>query len=83
MNNSVRNSCDHTNSANNFYKYSGNTNNTALNTLNQFSHYNNINNNSFNKLTMTVQNGPMYHNNHVQSKHGRSYRHSVDMCTNL
>lgn len=74
MNNSVRNSCDHTNSANNFYKYAGNTN--------AFNQFNQPTNNS-NKPTMTIQGGPMYHNNNVKLKHGKSYRHSVDMCTNL
>ena len=84
VNNSVRNSFDQctNNTGNSFYKYSlgGNVNNNA--SLNQFTQYNHINNN-INKPSMTVQSPTFNHHQFVQSKHGRSYRHSVDMCSNL
>lgn len=84
INNSVRSSFDHctNNTGNSFYKYpsGGNANNNA--SLNQFTQYNHINNN-INKPSMTVQSPTYNHHQYVQSKHGRSYRHSVDMCSNL
>lgn len=91
MNNSVRssfgNSLDQrTNNSNNtgssFYKYTPGVNVNNNTSLNQFTQHNHINNN-INKPLMTI-NSPAYnHHQYVQSKHGRSYRHSVDMCSNL
>ena len=68
------------NTGNSFYKYTSLRDANNNTSMNQFTQYNQ--NNNINKPTMTMQ-GPSYNNRNVQYKQGRSYRHSVDMCSNL